>query len=30
MLNDASRNRPYNLAIDATVMDPTFRVIDIG
>uniref|UniRef100_A0A804QQ93 Methyltransferase n=1 Tax=Zea mays TaxID=4577 RepID=A0A804QQ93_MAIZE len=30
MLNDASRNRPYHLAIDATVMDPTFRVIDIG
>jgi type III protein arginine methyltransferase len=30
MLNDASRNRAYRLAIDATVTDPTSRVLDIG
>ena len=30
MLNDASRNRAYRLAIDATVTDPTARVLDIG
>ncbi|CAL5045114.1 unnamed protein product [Urochloa decumbens] len=30
MLNDAARNRAYRHAIDATVTDPTSRVLDIG
>ncbi|CAD6338110.1 unnamed protein product [Miscanthus lutarioriparius] len=30
MLNDAPRNRAYRLSIDATVTDPTARVLDIG
>ncbi|CAN6215452.1 unnamed protein product [Urochloa humidicola] len=30
MLNDATRNRAYRHAIDATVTDPTSRVLDIG
>ncbi|KAJ1257534.1 hypothetical protein BS78_10G003500 [Paspalum vaginatum] len=30
MLNDAARNRAYRQAIDATVADPTSRVLDIG
>jgi len=30
MLNDTARNRAYRHAIDATVTDPTSRVLDIG
>ncbi|CAN6209034.1 unnamed protein product [Urochloa humidicola] len=30
MLNDAARNRAYRHAIDATVTEPTSRVLDIG
>ncbi|KAG2624158.1 hypothetical protein PVAP13_3KG108700 [Panicum virgatum] len=30
MLNDAARNRAYRHAIEATVADPTSRVLDIG
>ncbi|PUZ58356.1 hypothetical protein GQ55_5G503100 [Panicum hallii var. hallii] len=30
MLNDAARNRAYRHAIEATVTDPTSRVLDIG
>jgi type III protein arginine methyltransferase len=30
MLNDSARNRAYRRAIDATVTDPTARVLDIG
>ncbi|KAL6606449.1 hypothetical protein ACP70R_042102 [Stipagrostis hirtigluma subsp. patula] len=30
MLNDAARNRAYRRAIDATVTDPSSRVLDIG
>jgi type III protein arginine methyltransferase len=30
MLNDASRNRAYRLAIGATVTDPTSHILDMG
>ena len=30
MLNDTARNRAYRHAINATVTDPTSRVLDIG